>query len=111
MVGVKRLGCRPRLVIVVGAGMVDWCTASNIDSYPVRFNPVDIAGPATTAGSATPFSTHFVREGDDTRAMRARNELYAKNIEQRISSTCQQPLNTLAPHERTDRQSEPCDCG
>ena len=39
MVGFKRLGCRARLAIVVGAGVVGFCTASNIDSYPGALQP------------------------------------------------------------------------
>ena len=54
MVGVKRLGCRPRLAIVVGAGMAHLFSASNTIRIPAGFNPVDIAGPAIRAGSATP---------------------------------------------------------
>lgn len=39
MVGAKRIDCRPRLAIVVGAGVVGLCTASDIHSYPGALQP------------------------------------------------------------------------
>ena len=57
-------------------------SAANIHSYPGGLQPRRHPDPAIRAGSTAAFSTtHFVREGDDTRAMRAPKRTVRKDIE------------------------------